>query len=114
MRNHQRLEVFQLADDLVLGVYRATRDWPDTERFGLVSQVQRAAVSVASNIVEGCARSSAREYSRFIEMSYSSCRELAYQLTIARRLEMTVPTELEALADRCCRALYGLYQRQSE
>lgn len=111
MRNHRKLRAFELADSLVLDVYKATKSWPSDERFGLTAQIRRAAVSIASNIVEGCGRTTEREYLRFIEIAYSSCREVAYQLSIARRLEMHVPAELETLADNCCRALYVLYQR---
>lgn len=111
MRDHRRVEAFRLADDLVIGVYRDTKSWPAEERFGLTSQVRRAAVSIVSNIVEGCARQSEREYLRFIEVAYGSARELGYQLSLGKRLEMPVSDELLAVADRASTALWSLHRR---
>ena len=75
MRDHTKLRAFELADALVLNVYRATRGFPDDEKFGLTSQLRRAAISIASNIVEGAARSSLPEYVRFLEIAYGSAKE---------------------------------------
>lgn len=85
MRDWKKLNVFQTADKIVLEIYRLA--WPTEHRYGLPQQIQRAAVSVASNIVEGCSRHSEREYLRFIEIAYGSACELQYQLSVARRLE---------------------------
>jgi len=86
MRDHTKLRAFELADSLALMVYEMTRKFPKEELFGLTSQMRRAAVSVASNIVEGCARSSETEFIRFLEIAYGSARELEYQATLATRL----------------------------
>jgi four helix bundle protein len=67
-------------------IYQATRAFPKDEIYGLTSQMRRAAVSVPSNIVEGCARESQAEYLRFLEMAFGSLRELHYQFDLARRL----------------------------
>src|SRR6186713_643699 len=86
MRDHKKLRAFELADELALSVYRATRDFPDDERFGLRLQLRRGAVSVASNIVEGCARSTERDYLNFLGIAFGACCELDYQISLSRRL----------------------------
>jgi len=74
MRDHTKLRAFELADDLVLAVHRATKSFPREEQFGLSSQLRRAVVSIASNIVEGCARNSEADFLRFLDMAFGSCR----------------------------------------
>ena len=81
-----KLRAFELADELALKIYQATKGFPKEETYGLTSQMRRAAVSVPSNIVEGCARASQGEYVRFLEISFASLRELHYQFSLAKRL----------------------------
>jgi four helix bundle protein len=87
MRDHKKLRAFQLADELALAVYQLTTDFPKEEQYGLISQLKRAAVSVPSNIVEGCARDSQADYLRFLYIAFGSLRELHYQLELSKRLE---------------------------
>jgi len=91
MRDHKKLRAFELADEVVILVYELTRDFPKEEIYGLTAQARRAAVSVSSNIVEGCARESQIEYFRFLEIAYGSLRELDYQISLAVKLGYTNP-----------------------
>lgn len=86
MRDHTKLRAFELADEVALIVYQVTKNFPKEEVYGLTSQMRRAAVSVASNIVEGCGRDSLTEYVRFLDISFGSLREVHYQASLAARL----------------------------
>lgn len=94
MRDHTKLRAFELADEVAILIYRATQGFPRVEGYGLTSQMRRAAVSVASNIVEGCARDSQAEYLRFLVIAFGSLRELHYQFGLAKRLGYTDETDV--------------------
>ncbi len=93
MSEHRKLVVRQKAVFLTEEVYRATTNLPSTERFGLVTQMRRASVSIPSNIAESCGRSSPRDRARFLEIACGSILELETQLEVSRRLGY-VPTEV--------------------
>jgi four helix bundle protein len=101
MRDHTKLKVFELAGRLAIRIYRSTANFPPTERYGLQSQLRRAAVSVPANIVEGCARSTQAEYSRFLEISYGFTRELQYEIGLSARLGYIDEKSAEHLANEC-------------
>jgi four helix bundle protein len=97
MRDHTKLTAFLKADDLVVEIYRITRDFPPEENFGLKSQIRRAAVSVPSNIVEGCSREGEKEFVRFLDISFGSLRELSYQLNLSSRLGYIAPIDYQKI-----------------
>ena len=108
-RPHERLDVWRDAMSLVESIYRITRRFPEEERFGLTSQLRRAAVSVPSNIAEGAARRSTLEYLRFLSMARGSLSELDTQLQIAQRLNYCVQEdETRHLTDRTFARLNAL------
>lgn len=84
-RNHRNLRVWQSAVDLVDDIYRVTAKFPKEELYGLSSQMRRAAVSVPSNIAEGCARAGTKELIHFLNIAGGSLSELDTQLEIAKR-----------------------------
>jgi four helix bundle protein len=96
-RDPYRLQAFTLADDLVLDAYRATQGFPDAERFGLLSQIRRSAVSVPANLVEGCARRSQRDYLHFVAIAIGSASEVRYLIGLAVRLGFAVPADGDRL-----------------
>lgn len=109
MRDHTKLKAFQMADKLVLMIYQVTQSFPKSEIFGLIAQMRRAAISICSNIVEGCARQSQLDYLRFLDMAYGSCRELQYQLSLASRLGyIQSPSDVEQLAEETAKVLNAL------
>lgn len=101
MRDHRKLRAFELADELVLQIYQLTQKFPKDEIYGLTSQMRRAAVSVPSNIVEGCAREGEVEYLRFLEIAFGSLRELHYQLGLAKRLGYCEQTLFLTTDEKC-------------
>ena len=100
VRSYRDLRVWQQAMDLAEATYRATKRFPAGERYGLVTQLRRAAVSVASNIAEGHARSLG-DYLRHLLVSSGSLTEMETQFVLSNRLGFLPPEEAESLLQAC-------------
>ena len=93
----EKLEVWQLSKRLVVKIYQITQHFPIDEKFGLVNQMRRAAVSVCSNLAEGSSRNTSKDQAYFYTMSYSSLTELLNQLLISFDLEWISENELTSI-----------------
>ena len=91
---HKDLEVWKRSIDLVVEIYSLTKKLPSEEKFGLISQMKRSAVSVPSNIAEGAGRSSTKEFIRFLDIANGSLSELETQLIIVSRLNLYETEEM--------------------
>ena len=110
-RDYRKLKVFELAHSAVQEVYRLTETLPQAEKYGLQSQIRRAAVSVATNIVEGCARTTERDYLHFINISFSSAAETGYLISLAASLKFLdedAAAGLQEKYDHIGRSLFNL------
>ena len=103
MQDSQNLEVSRYAHRLAVATYRHTESFPSAERFGITSQMRRAAVSIASNIAEGCGRRSNHELLTYLYIAAGSAKELSCQLRIAADLCYGDPASAEHLSSECQR-----------
>lgn len=113
MQRFTELRVWQRSHALALDVYRITATFPEAERFGIISQVRRAAVSIASNIAEGAKRQSRREYVRFLNVAEGSLAETESLLRLSHDLgfaEDAVVDDLVKEAEEIARMLHGFRQ----
>jgi len=94
MKTHKDLDVWQEGISLVIDVYKIIKQFPSEERFGLVDQIKRSAVSIPSNIAEGAARNSGKDFIRFLHISLGSLAELETQLIISNKLKFISYEEL--------------------
>ena len=111
MRDFRKIEAWQLADDLAVAVYEATKSFPKEELYGVTSQIRRSATSVAANIVEGASRESAKDYAHFLQIARGSLAETQYFIHLARRLRYLSEADadqLEQMARRVFGCLHGL------
>ena len=111
MRPHEKLEVWKQAIEFVVSAYEQTKNFPLEERFGLTSQIRRAAVSIPANIAEGAARHSDKEFLHFLAIAQGSCSEIETELLIASKLGFlpnAVYAQLKTDSDSIGRMLVGL------
>ena len=111
MRDYRKIIAWQLADDLTVEVYGATRSFPREEVYGLTSQLRRAACSVPANIAEGASRSSKKDYLHFLYIARGSCSETQYFIHLSRRLgylDDQAHDALRELSENAGRTLTGL------
>lgn len=109
------LEVWQKAHKLVLEVYNLTRDFPTEEKFGLVSQMRRAAVSIPANIAEGFKKRTVKDKSNFYNIAQGSLEELRYYLILSKDLEYFQDNQkLINHVEEIGRMLYGLIRSISK
>ncbi len=87
MRDYKKYSVWEKAHQLTLDVYSSVANFPVDERFGLTSQIKRAAGSIPMNIAEGCGRSSDKDFCRFLYIAFGSANELEYQIILSIELD---------------------------
>ena len=109
METYKDLIVWQKSINLIKELYLLTSTFPNEEKFGLVSQMRRCSVSIASNIAEGYARKNKRENAQFVNISFGSATELETQIIISKQLEFITTNQcskLDSLLDEVLRMLY--------
>jgi four helix bundle protein len=107
---YERLHAWRECHELALAVYRATQSFPSDERFGLTSQIRRAAFSSAVNIVEGSARRGRKEFRRFLDIALSSLTEVGYALRFAKEVGLLDERVWQDLNERHNRARFLTWQ----
>jgi four helix bundle protein len=100
VRDFRTLKVWHKAHELTIAVYRATAEFPNTENYGLTSQVRRASASIPANLAEGCGRSGDAELARFVQIAMGSASETEYHLLLARDLGFLDESEHKQLEER--------------
>ena len=111
MHNFKKLEVWIKSVELVIDIYQLVNKFPDIERFGLASQMQRAAISIPTNIAEGSAKSSNKDFSRFLEIALGSSYELETELLLSYKLayvELEIHEQFQHRISEVQRMINGL------
>jgi len=114
-RPYKKLDLWNVAMEIVFDIYKITKDFPAHERYGLIDQLRRAAVSVPSNIAEGSSRNTKKEFTNFLYMAQGSLNEIDTQLEIAKGLEYVADidlTHVQEKIDRVGKMMTGLIKRQ--
>jgi len=114
MQNFRNLKVWERAHVLALDIYKTSESFPREERYGLTSQMRRAAISIGSNIAEGACRRGDPDFARFLQIAFGSASELEYQCLLAADLQLMNPQDyhrLDGEAREVKRMLAALLQR---
>jgi four helix bundle protein len=117
MRDFRKYDVWVLSHELVLEVYKITSKFPDSEKFQLTTQMQRAAYSIASNFCEGCGRDSDKDFNRFVQIALGSAHELEYFFILAKDLSFISDQNQEELLEMVNgikKKLYNLSKKLKE
>jgi four helix bundle protein len=100
MHNYKQLKIWTKGIDLVVDIYKITADFPKEEKYGLISQMRRSAVSITSNIAEGAGRNSEKEFCHFLAIAHGSCYELETQVIVSEKLRLISKETGEAICNR--------------
>ena len=100
MHNYKELKIWMKGIDLAESIYKTVSEFPDSEKYGIVSQLKRASISVSSNIAEGASRKSQKEFSHFLSISLGSLFEIETQLVIANRIKYINDETLKGLIEQ--------------
>jgi len=114
MHDFRKLNVWERAHRLTLGLYKATRSFPREELYGLTSQIRRSAASIGANLAEGCGRAGEREFQRFLLIALGSASALEYHLLLAAdlgNLERSVYAQMDTEVTGVKRMIAGLLKR---
>lgn len=117
MQDYKKLLVWQKAHTLVLKIYEITNTFPQSEQFGLINQLRRAAYSIPSNIVEGCGRGSNKELNRYLQIAFGSANEIEYQMLLSKDLNYiseSIYSEIESNIFEIKKMLNGLMKKVSK
>ncbi|MEO9482305.1 MAG: four helix bundle protein [Ekhidna sp.] len=114
MHDFRKLDVWEKSMQLATNIYDLTSEYPDTEKYGLISQMRRSSISIPSNIAEGAGRSHNKEFAQFLSISMGSAFELETQLLLSIRLNLVKKENVKHILDELesvCKMLNVLKQR---
>ncbi|MGB8703985.1 MAG: four helix bundle protein [Gillisia sp.] len=114
MVNYKNYDVWKKSHALVIEIYKTTRKFPESEKFNLVSQINRAALSVPTNIVEGCGRETQKEFARFLHIASGSAFELEYLIFVSLELNFIEKRQADQLLseiDEIKKMLFSLIKK---
>jgi four helix bundle protein len=100
MHNYRQLKVWEKAIDMVVDIYKITAEFPKEEKYGLISQMRRSTVSIASNIAEGAGRNSEKDFCHFLAMAHGSSYELETQIIVSQKLNLMAKETSEKVCSK--------------